>query len=305
MAQNCVKHEKWDYQCMITNHWWLQTVAASEGRTSNARSKKEVRKSAIYALKKNKSQRWRPQRSRSAKKKRGGKSVGGTGALMRCLSYSRGETAETSCLSVWTQGCLPIAALNYGQVPRIYRKHPPTGGKKKNIIYHVFCFLYSQQNIWVCDGSEERKITLTATLQAENSLLPFSQGCELLTKARVCVPAQGRSTTGLFSVSPTLRWNRTLTCSEQAPSFRPPGEQRAEDWVLQKQTKFQMRHSGRMSARVYRNSIPLLHATLENDSQPFPKTIHFCKSSPDKDQKIGFRNTVLFKGAVSSFFLIL
>lgn len=70
MAQNCIKHAKWDYQCMITNHWWLQTIATSEGRTSNARSKKEVRKSVIYALKKNKSQRWRPLRSRSAKKKR-------------------------------------------------------------------------------------------------------------------------------------------------------------------------------------------------------------------------------------------
>lgn len=175
--------------------------------------------------------------------------------------------------------------------------------RKKNIIYHVFCFLYIQQNIWVCDSNEERKITLSVTLREQSAAI-FSRMRALNESTglcAVCVPTEGRSTTGLFSVSPTLRWNRTLTYSEQAPSFRPPGERRAEDWVLQKQTKFQMRHSGRMSARVYRNSIPLLHATLENYSQLFPKTIHFFKSSPDKDQK----NNCLwkFKGAFSRFFL--
>lgn len=103
-------------------------------------------------------------------------------------------------------GMSPHCSLKLRPSPtHLQETSPHRRKKKKNIIYHVFCFLYSQQNIRVCDGSEERKITLTATLQAENSLLPFSQGCELLTKARVCVPAQGRSTTGLFSVSPTLR----------------------------------------------------------------------------------------------------
>lgn len=175
MAQNCVKHEKWDYQCMITNHCWLQTVAASEGRTSNVRSKKEVRKSAIYALKKNKSQRWRPQRSRSAKKKRGGKSVGGTGALMRCLSYSRGETAETSCLSVWTQGCLPIAALNYGQVPRIYRKHPPTGEKKKHYLQCLLLPLFTAKYMSLWWQRREKNNADCYTTSREQSPAIFSR----------------------------------------------------------------------------------------------------------------------------------
>lgn len=144
-------------------------MATSGGRTS---------KNAIYTFKKNKSHRWRTLRARGAKKKRW-EECGWNRGPLGSLSYGRSETAETSCLCVWTQRCLPIAPLNYCKVPRIYRKHPQT---EKNINYHVFCFLYIQQYM---TQSREIKTMPTATLvYVEHGLPPFSQGCECLTRAR-------------------------------------------------------------------------------------------------------------------------
>lgn len=106
--------------------------------------------------------------------------------------------------------------------------------------------------------------------------------------AVLCVPPQGHSTTGFFNVSPTHGWNRTLTYSERAPGFRPPGEQRAEDWLLQKQTTFQMRLSGRMSVWVYRNSpFPLLHTAQKIIHKNSKRSRACSRASPYKNSKRG------------------
>lgn len=169
------------------------------------------------------------------------------------------------------QDCRDLLAIcvNSGMSPHCSLKllsHASTGNippqeGETHIIYHVFCFLYIQQNIWVCDGSEGNKNNADSyTTSWEQSPAIFSRMRALKESTglcAVCVLAQGRSTTGLFSVSPTLRWNRTLTYSEQAPSFRPPGERREEDWVLTKQTKFQMRHSGQDVSLGLKNFHPV------------------------------------------------
>lgn len=106
---------------------------------------------------------------------------GWMGGLLGCLSYSRSKTAETSWLSVWTQGCLPIAALNYCPT-HLQETFPHRRGKNTLFTMSFASFIYSK--IYESVTAVKRiKITLTATLQAENSLLPFSQGCECLTKA--------------------------------------------------------------------------------------------------------------------------
>ncbi len=95
MAQNFVSKAKWDF---IST--WLKTTGDNK---TMATSGGRIQKNAIYIQEKLKPQ----MKNLECQTKEVGEECGWNEGPLGSLSYGRSETAETSCLCVWTQRCLP------------------------------------------------------------------------------------------------------------------------------------------------------------------------------------------------------
>lgn len=123
----------------------------------------------------------------AAPKKKRWEECGRNRGPLGSLSYGRSETAETSCLCVWTQRCLPIAPLNYRQVPHIYRTQPC-----KEKIHNLPCLLLLYIAIYISlwrQCREKKKRMLTASWAWSPAIFSrmwaFNESTGLAT---VCVP---------------------------------------------------------------------------------------------------------------------
>lgn len=132
--------------------------------------------------------------------KKGWEECGRNRAPLGGLSYNR---SETSCICMWTQGCLPITALNYQQSHTSTGDIPPQEGKN----HHLPCLLlplYTERYMGLWWRTREQR-TRTATLQHRFDMRAVSKMQDASTVLNALwVPVQGRSTTSFSTCRPRL-----------------------------------------------------------------------------------------------------
>lgn len=176
MAQNCVKHAKWD-----SISAWLQTTSDYKPRPhlkeglQNARSKKEVRKSAIYALKKNKSQRWRPLRSRSAKKKKRWEECGWNRGPHGMPELQPGRDCRDLLPMCVNSGMSPHCSLKLQPSPTHLQETSPHRRKKKHYLPCLLLPLYTAKYMSLWRQRREKNNADCYTMSREQSPAIFSR----------------------------------------------------------------------------------------------------------------------------------
>lgn len=150
MTHNSFKCKMRLYQQTIINHWRWQTVTTSgqEKLPNRLSNKGKVLYVRSRKTKGTNAEPWGP----AVSKKEVGRVWEEQGPPWRPELQPERDHRDLLPLYVMS----PHNSLKLPPVPHIYRKHPPTG-RQKIIIYRVFCFLYIENNIWVCDGGPENK----------------------------------------------------------------------------------------------------------------------------------------------------